>query len=557
MYHILIVDDEPRIVNMLYEQLLDWRLVELEVYRAYSAPEALSIIESTKIHIVLTDIHMPGITGLELQAKINKLWPRCKVIFLTGYNDFDYIQQAMRNGAFDFILKIEEDDAIIAAVNKALTSLQNEMVLEQYMYRAEQQLQAARPMLQKEYLWSLLQGEMPRSQVTSERFQELYFPLTRHAKVMLVAGRIDQWPDGTRPTDKSLLHYALENIAVEYLDSTKHMICSFPTSNFVWFIQPKNNKGEIGEAEWRACVTFVQGTMSDIQSTYEKLMKLPISLSVSSAPVDWLDVPVQYVKLQQSLWMGLGPGDGIIVSEQDSQSLHGGGGAHGMGRIKQEVVLHLRKVKQLQTCLESGDKEPFAELYKEITELAHSCLANSDYHPYVIELQHALIAAYLSHINQSELMQTLSERMNMEPLLGKRCFQSWEEAETYFTKLADLLFSVKGHEQRNRTGRILTSVNQYIEQHLADNLSLDVLADLVALHPAYLSRLYKQSMGMRLSDYIKTVRLNKAKELLVHTHLKIHEVAVQVGFETSYYFSKVFKKEMLLTPQEYRERHVN
>ncbi|MBW7462077.1 response regulator, partial [Paenibacillus sepulcri] len=120
MYNLLIVDDEPRIVSGLYEQFLDWKPEELNVYRAYSPLEALAILTGSKMDIVLTDIHMPGMSGIELQQKIHERWPRCKVIFLTGYSDFDYIQSAMRNGGMDYILKVEGDEPILAAVGRAI-----------------------------------------------------------------------------------------------------------------------------------------------------------------------------------------------------------------------------------------------------------------------------------------------------------------------------------------------------------------------------------------------------------------------------------------------------
>lgn len=100
----------------------------------------------------------------------------------------------------------------------------------------------------------------------------------------------------------------------------------------------------------------------------------------------------------------------------------------------------------------------------------------------------------------------------------------------------------------------MTVVNPYIEQHLADDLSLETLADHVYLHPNYLSRLYKQIAGTRISDRIKQMRLDKAKRLLANPRLKIQEVATSVGFESAHYFTKVFKKELHMTPQEYRER---
>lgn len=177
MYNLLIVDDEPRITNGLYEQFLEWNEEELGVFRAYSSTEALNILRTSKIDIVLSDIQMPGMNGIELQQKIHELWPRCKVIFLSGYSDFNYIQSAMRDGGLDYILKIEGDKAIFAAVSKAITRLRDEFESEQLLKTAHQQLDAALPMMQKNFMESLLKGELSGRSINPELFAELELPL--------------------------------------------------------------------------------------------------------------------------------------------------------------------------------------------------------------------------------------------------------------------------------------------------------------------------------------------------------------------------------------------
>ncbi|WJH33872.1 response regulator [Paenibacillus sp. CC-CFT747] len=523
------------------------------MYRAYSAPEALALIESIKIHIVLTDIHMPGMDGLELQSRIARLWPRCKVIFLTGYNDFEYAQQAIRNGAFDFILKIEDDDAILASINKATNALKGEMVIDQYMYKAEQQLKAARPALQKEYLWNLLQGELPAYHVHEERFRELGLPLDPHEEVLLVTGRVDRWTEGISSSDKTLLMYAVENIASEFMAETRHAFCSYQFQPWAWFIQasPAENSGH--PVDWAACMTRVLGSLSDIQTACEQLLKLPLSLAVGKAPCPWSRVPVTYLQAQRKLWRGLGVGKELVIQEVGGDDSAAESPVR-EDKTRQELILHVRKAGRLQDHLESGQREEFYRVLGEVAEFAHTLMGIKEGKPLLVELQLALCAVHLSYLNQTDMFSEVSPHYNLAPLIGQASFRSWEEAELYFARLAELLFSLKGSEQKDRTGRIITAVHDYIEAHLHDNLSLDVLAEHVYLHPAYLSRLYKQAAGQRLSDYIKSVRIKKAKELLTDDRLKIHEVAARVGFETSYYFSKVFKKEMKVTPQEYRDR---
>jgi two-component system response regulator YesN len=555
MYNLLIVDDEPRIVNGLYEQFLDWKQVELGVYRAYSSVEALRILSITKMDIVLTDIHMPGMSGIELQKKIVELWPRCQVIFLTGYSDFEYVQSAMRDGGLDYILKVEGDEPILAAVTKAIKLLQEELVSEQLLHRAERQLQAARPMIQKEYLTSLLQGELSSKSIDQDRFNEMHIPLIAEETVLLAIGRVDRWPDYVRPTERSLLMYAIQNVASEYLGTLKSISFSMKPSHLVWLIQPVANPnspdGKLTAEDWYRCLTFVRGTMSDIQETCKTLLRLPVSLAISNTSCTWTSTGSQILRLEQLFQQGLGHCQEMLLTDLSSQE-PSSSMLHGMS--KQDIILKMRVIKQLETGLLGGQKEEFYELFREISETARMLQISPKHYPFVVEIQYSLATMFMSYINQWSYLDTVSAVMDTAPLLRGGAFGSWAEAETYYSRLSEILFMQRTDDRKDRTQKILTAVNQFIEQHLAEDLSLESLAVHLYLHPTYLSRLYKQIAGVRISDYIKDMRLTKAKDLLANPRLKIHEVALNVGFESAHYFTKVFKKEMLITPQEYRDR---
>ncbi|MDQ1908996.1 response regulator [Paenibacillus sp. GD4] len=557
MYSLLIVDDEPRIVNGLYEQFLDWRQEELSVYRAYTSVEALRILNAIKIDILLSDIQMPGMNGIELQKKIHEVWPRCKVIFLSGYSDFEYVQSAMRDGGLDYILKVEGDEPIFAAVGKAIDRLKEERVSEQLLQKAKRQLEASRLMMQKDYLTSLLQGDISGNSVGQDRFDELYIPLLARERVLLALGRVDRWPENMRPTDRSLYMYAITNISSEYFSQGQVTAIAFSitSSHLAWLIQPvgNGNGGVICEEEWEKCYSFVRGTSSDIQETCKVMLKLPVSIAISGTSSDWQSAAVQYLRLEQLFQQGFGHGREMLLSDRTQQETHELAYIP-QGLTREHLAVRLKAVKQLELFLHSGQKDEFFELYDEIEETARLLQGSSSLHPFLVEIEYALSSLFLSYLNQRGLLDRISANIDTSPLLQRGAFSSWREAEAYYRKLSEQLFTQRADEQTNRTQQVLTTLNQYIERNLADDLSLEKLADHVYLHPTYLSRLYKQISGVRLSDYIKEVRLKKAAELLANPRLKIHEVAVGVGFESAHYFTKVFKKEMHMTPQEFRDR---
>ncbi|MBW7459369.1 response regulator, partial [Paenibacillus sepulcri] len=199
MYRLLIVDDEQIIVDGLHLLFQELNTIDLDINCAYDAHDAQKVASEMRIDIVLSDIAMPGMNGFELQQEITRQWPRCRFIFLSGYNDFQFIQSSLRGGAVDYVLKTEGDNAIIRAVEKTVRQIEAELQQEQLIGRARQQLQQTLPVLRREYLLELLEGAESTPESRSRRFRELAVPLQPAAPVILTVGRVDAWPENLHP----------------------------------------------------------------------------------------------------------------------------------------------------------------------------------------------------------------------------------------------------------------------------------------------------------------------------------------------------------------------
>lgn len=156
MYRLLIVDDEPYTVDGLYELLQDSTMPELDLYKACSAEEALQWLLRVKIDIVLSDIRMPGMDGLQLRKKVKERWPLCKFIFLTGMNDAGYARQALRDGSVDYILKTEGDEPILKSIRAAIDALDRELLNDRHLLSAKVRLKQALPALRNDWFRRLL-----------------------------------------------------------------------------------------------------------------------------------------------------------------------------------------------------------------------------------------------------------------------------------------------------------------------------------------------------------------------------------------------------------------
>ena len=128
MYRLLIVDDEYAVTDGLYEFFTENTEFDFCAEKAYCGSEANELAEKMRIDILISDISMPDINGMELYKKVQKIWPHCKAVFLTGYDNFGYIQQVLRQGAVDYIIKTEGDEVLLKAVVKAVRMLEGEKI---------------------------------------------------------------------------------------------------------------------------------------------------------------------------------------------------------------------------------------------------------------------------------------------------------------------------------------------------------------------------------------------------------------------------------------------
>ncbi len=538
---LLIVDDEPIIVNGLVSLFEEAELPGVEVYRACSAQEALDWLDKTRIDLVLTDIQMPGLSGLELQREIRQRWPKCKIIFLTGYDDFSYARQAIRQGSEDYLLKTDGFDTILERVGQTLERVREENRASEWMERATSQYRAALPELRRNYLNELLSGSLSAKRQARERFERYGLPLSPELPVLLLLGRVDRWREGMSDGDGELFLFALRNIADEWL-SPKAKIVSLPLerNKAVWLIQPLPSEEEAGD--WTGTHRFVRGTLESVQETCRRLLQLSVSFALADEPIAWREADGKFAGLKSMFSFGLGSDSEILLTEGDTADKRG---------VPFANRSRLRQIDLLETYLESGQEEPYRELLESLLNVDEvpPLLMES----YRMEVFHTLAAAFISYLNRIDLIFADGSGLDLSLLSRWDAHGSWDSVRSYFLALSDVLFRRRTDERNNRERVIAAKVRKYIHEHLSGDLTLVQIGEAVGLNPSYLSRLYKQTTGKGLSDEIAEARVARAKELLSDSTMKIHEIPKRIGFTSEHYFYKFFKRAVHMTPQEYRD----
>lgn len=555
MHRLLIVDDEPIIVEGLFEKFQQLENRPFEVYKALGGEEALEIARRVRVDLLLTDLKMPGMDGLELQREIGRLWPKCKTIFLTGHSDFHSIQTSLRGGAFDYVLKMEADAKIIQAVSLAADRIAEENSLDRTLSDARSRWTQALPILRKEYLLELLHGEPATSAGRAARFAELKLSLQPDAPVYLCVGRVDEWREDIHSGDKSLFLYGVHNVIDEHF--ADGFDCLFVTSGqdrFLWLMQPRRREtdggknADSGDGSGAESVRSSQilGLIESVQTACRTFLKLPCSFVAGCEPCSWEELPGKFGRLNFQLTQGLGLDREMLLSDSFAAA-----SAAASAKADAAFPMYEREIGLLTQALERKDGIDFHRRLEALSDTVRE--TDGIRSGTALALFYSLSSSFLLLLNRRGLLEALSEEIDMNKLLGAQAHVSWREAARFFGELADLVICKVEAESGQESSEVILRVQQFVRENIGGDLSLARLAEVVHLTPFYLSRLYKQQTGHNLTEYITELKLSRAKELLAGTSKKIYEIGLELGFHSSPYFNHYFKKMTNMTPQEYRD----
>lgn len=553
MYRLLVVDDEMIIADGLYEVLSNLPQLELDVYKAYSGDEAVRLFDRTRFDIVLTDIRMPGLSGLELLDKIRERWPSCRVIFLTGHNEFSYIYSAFRYEGVSYLLKTEGYEKVIQMVEQAAMDIETELKAEALLQKAQEQLDATRELLQKDYVKGILNEQLGVQEIHQKQFDELAIPLRADRPVLIMLGRVNSFAGGLSYATKSRQLYRIRLIASQYL-STRVLFVDTVTENMdpVWLIQPLPESG--GADGWERVLTFIKGNLELIQSACRESLGEVLSFVLDDSAARWADVAERFSTLNMLMNYRIGQGCGMLLLDKQmiEQELQPPGDG-----LRSRPLLRHAKLSVLADQLEHGQRNEFRAILLECA----AALADIDsmHHVPAQELYYSIGLVYLSYMNRWKLVETAATRIGLHKLMQPGEHESWQQAFDYLLHVGDMLFKLQSQEEERRAKDVITIIQKHVQDHLhdPDEISLVRLAELVYFNPSYLSRLFKQVTGQNLSEYISAARMAKAKRLLENPDIKIQDVAELVGYGTATNFTRSFRKATHMTPQEYRASIIN
>lgn len=534
MYKLLIVDDEP-LVQVGVKSMLNWGDYEIEVIGTVSnGKKALDIIETNPPDIVITDIKMPIMDGLELAKYcIENLEDSPVFIILTSYEEFELAKQAIKCNVIDYLIKLELDANVLQdSIKKALTHIKKKneergVSSEQY----EEVLMAH--IFEEKFFVKLLYNLFENQEQLNMQLRDLKLDLYGDKFVTCFC---EIYADNEKGlSDQQMLNQYIctlnmfKEIAAKYL---KCFILSLDYKHFAIICCIEEVKNENTD-------DLLSASLEKVCLMISKYFNVLIKIGVGNSYDNLQSVSISFDEARNCYNSNISEGNIVFYSEY-------------------------RKSNNLNDKFDlSFYKDDFIKAFEEYNmETLHiifsKIISNLNEHPgnYLQALDCACNILYicinLLHEGEECINQVFSTEMDGYKSIYQK--KNVEQIIGWITLLRDRLCEYMQERKKNYTNNTINHVKKFINEHLEEKLSLNEIASIYSISPSYLSALFKKYCNIGFSEYITQMKINRAKELLLKENYKVYEVSDMLGFESAFYFSKVFKKVTGYSPKEYTQK---
>lgn len=500
MIRMILADDEPVITRGI-RRLLDWKMLGIEIIGEYEdGRSALEAIVRERPDIALLDISMPGMSGVEILKECRAMGNGAAVIFISGFQDFEYAKAALEYGAVAYLLKPVIREELLGAIEKSIFSVYGEEAAERMDVKED------------------MTGSTINYEMLVENKDTSYVPV--YADIIYGREEDDQI--------RKLIHFSLFSFLEEYLNETGQGIVFQKNDKIAMVLK------DIADNEIRKCVeniwteslkatghtTFfvigdVVNSMSGIPGMFQQCLERSGYLFFADK------IPVPVIGLHEKVFAGRG----------DSGML---------GELRQKLFDAI--VAQNEAYM----KETAGQYGKLVLRLSEGKKEDACFY-------FCMAVRFMEE--KCEAFDLPGRKLEMKELLEKSraCGQFGDMEALFEQEFAQYLDVIKA-VAINSDKKDILKAKDYIEKHYMENLSLNVLAEEIHMNPYYFSSFFKKNTGENFKDYVNRIRIEHAVPMLISTDKKTYEIAEKVGFGDIRMFNAAFMKIYQETPGSYRKR---
>lgn len=527
MYKLILVDDEEDVREGVSQEI-DWHRHGFEVIaKAENGKEAAELIERLRPDVVVTDIKMPFMDGLQLAEVVRKQFPATRIIILTGFDEFEYAQKAVKLNIDEYVLKPFSARELIDALAKVKMRMDEEAAHRENIQLLRESYRQSLPVLREVFLSSLLTHRLTQEDILAKASQ--YGMELGTAEWLIAVICLDQ----KNKEEQQLFLFAVKNMAQEQLQTSAQQGTVFLHNDQIVVLFSREERQQ---REW---LHHVQTVLEEIRRAVEKYMSTTVTIGIGAAVRDLAQLPYSYEDAVLALdYKGILGNNRLIIIDDVEK------------RATEKVRFDERLEHELVRCVKMGTPSELHAVVEELfRDLEDGQVSIQEYRIFLLEIMTTILKT--AKRAEVDIDQTIGEQGHV--IAEITTFNNVQDAKNRIRELCERIMGRIASGRQNAYQRLIDQAIAYTHKHYASpDISIHKVCAELHISPGYFSNIFKKETKTTFVTYLLQLRMEKAKELLRTTDLKSFEIAERVGYTDPNYFSFCFRKHAGLSAKEYR-----
>lgn len=535
---VFLVEDEM-VIRRGIKNSIDW---EKEGYifcgEASDGELAYPMIIKEKPDILITDIRMPFMDGLELCKLVKKELPNIKILILSGYDEFDYAKEAIRLGVTEYLLKPISSGKLLEALNGVSESIRREKEDKDLVRKNMEEMRENTEHEKQKFFEQMIAGNL--SMADALETGKKYEMNLSAGMYNLLLFRFTLGKENRKSGE--LLGEA--EYAIEKLTERLEYVFEFQRGVEGWaFLLMADNEEQMSER--------VKELSKDLEEIMKNYSTIAYFGGIGQPVARLRELEESFREAERALAARFTMELNRIISVEDIRM------AQNVDTLDDIEITSFGEIEKTRTMLEKflnngaeDEIDEFVDVY--INELPEENLKSVLMRQYIIMDAYIVMMSFCEKIEGIEgEMQAQSEELKN----SMKTIQTLEEIKNYIRMLLKKIIGVRDTISGRRYSDIIEIAKDQIRKtYMSDEISLNTIAAEVGMSPSYFSAIFSKEMGKTFVEYLTEIRMDRAKELLMCSSMKTSEIGYEVGYKDPHYFSYIFKKTQNCTPKEFRAR---